>query len=60
MSWAFLGFSAQLKLHKDTEIKIYKDAGLVTTGTISNIFVDDQATWGASIGIERSGVNTWD
>ena len=60
MSWAFVGFSAQLQLHKDTEINIYKDAGLLYTATITEIFVDDQAAWGASIGIERSGASTWD
>ena len=61
MSWAFLGFSAQLKLHKDTEVKIYKDSSLLTTETITDIFVDDYAApWGASLGLERSGLNTWD
>ena len=60
MEWAFLGFSAQLKLHKDTEMIIYKDAGVLKTETITDIFVDDQTAWGASIGIERSALNTWD
>ena len=60
MSWAFLGFSAQLRQHKDTEINVYKDGNLIDTETISDIFVDDQAAWGASIGIERTSLNTYD
>ena len=61
MSWAFLGFSTELKLHKDTELNIYKGNNLIKTETIADIFVDDQAApWGSMIGIERSGVNTWD
>ena len=59
-SWSFLGFSAQLLLHKDTEIKVYQNALLSHTGTISEKFVDDQAAWPASIGIERSATDTED
>jgi len=59
MSWAFLGFSVQMRFQKDSDIKIYKDEGIAVEGTMEGIFMDDfAAPYQAHIGIERNAVNT--